>query len=67
VLILYLCSRVVSSYEWGRKLAAISVSHRCYTFGIAVSTFTEQITHSCIFSKNFVKVSCKIHNIDVVK
>ena len=67
VLILYLCSRVVSSYEWCRKLAAINVSHWYYSFGIAVSTFAEQILRRFMFNKSFVKISCKIHNIDVVK
>ena len=61
---LYLCSRVVSSYEWGHKLAAVNVSHRYYSFGIEVSTFAEKILHNFVFSKFFNKVSCKIYNIE---
>jgi len=64
MLILYLCSRFVSSYEWGRKLAALNVGHMYYSFGIAVSTFAEQILHSFIFSKIVMKVSCKFRNTD---
>ena len=62
VLILYLCSRVVSRYEWCRKLAAINVSHRYYTFGIAVSTFAVQIPRRFMFNKSCIKISCKILN-----